>query len=212
MKLKTAKDFTVPKHLRTNAEKKTVQLVQLQQQVRSRGLTRYSGALNSDPACSPPPPTVFQIYQKRSDMNARVLALRDSKSALVGQFHSRLRDLRTLQERLPPEQWRPVPAAPTLTRDETPDTKLRYDSITLQRYAAPGWHDEAPELPIVVQREGEDERRGTHTPDALSELEQEMQETETIRQLHLQDALIKQVVTDVSIHFTITPAPPAVVH
>ncbi|XP_062841766.1 cilia- and flagella-associated protein 44 isoform X2 [Trichomycterus rosablanca] len=188
-KLKTAKDFTVPEHLRSNVEKKTAQLVQLEE----------------------------QIYQKKSHMNARVLALRDSKSALITQLHSHMRQLVTLQERLPPEKRRPLPTVPTLAPEETPEKKLRYDPPTLQRYAAirakmmPAGqydeHEEAPDLLRLVQQESEEDKRdeeerapcgdssenGTHTPEPLSELEQEIKEVEEIRNLHLQDSLLKQM-------------------
>uniref|UniRef100_A0A8B9KLV5 Cilia- and flagella-associated protein 44 n=1 Tax=Astyanax mexicanus TaxID=7994 RepID=A0A8B9KLV5_ASTMX len=103
-KLKTAKDFTVPEHLRVNTEKKRMQLAILEE----------------------------QIFQRKDEMNARVLALRDSKVALISQLHSLLRRLQTLQKHLPSEKRRPLPTLPTLLPEETPERKLNYSYAHLQ--------------------------------------------------------------------------------
>uniref|UniRef100_W5L5L2 Cilia- and flagella-associated protein 44 n=1 Tax=Astyanax mexicanus TaxID=7994 RepID=W5L5L2_ASTMX len=103
-KLKTAKDFTVPEHLRVNTEKKRMQLAILEE----------------------------QIFQRKDEMNARVLALRDSKVALISQLRSLLRRLQTLQKHLPSEKRRPLPTLPTLLPEETPERKLNYSYAHLQ--------------------------------------------------------------------------------
>ena len=69
-------------------------------------------------------------------MNSRVLALRDSKVALISLLRSLRSQLRTLQELLPVEKRRQLPAVPTLLPEETPERKLRYSRATLQHYAA----------------------------------------------------------------------------
>ncbi|XP_076869601.1 cilia- and flagella-associated protein 44 isoform X2 [Brachyhypopomus gauderio] len=187
LKLKTAKDFTVPEHLRTNMEKKTVELATLE----------------------------LQIYQKKSEMNARVLALRDSKVELISQLHLLSRQLLALQGRLPPEKRRPPPLVPAPAPEETPERRLSYTHHTLQRYAAlRAQADQQGEpqdvLEVLWQEEKEKEEEeariaeeygrprgcsgaGKRPEGQLSELEQEVLEVEEIQNLYLQDVLLKQM-------------------
>ncbi|XP_066534174.1 cilia- and flagella-associated protein 44 isoform X2 [Hoplias malabaricus] len=177
-KLKTAKDFTVPEHLRMNVERKSAQLAVLEE----------------------------QIYQRKSKMNARVLALRDSKVALISLLHSLQTQLRTLQQLLPTEKHRPLPTVPTLLSEETPERKLCYSHTNLQQYKAPRAgrrQEEVQEVPVLLQQESmedthtEEELRhshvNTHSEQQLTELEHEMKEMEDIHNLYLQDKLIKQM-------------------
>ncbi|KAK3541496.1 hypothetical protein QTP86_027240, partial [Hemibagrus guttatus] len=189
-KLKTAKDFIVPEHRRMNVEKKIAQMDELEE----------------------------QIYQRKNQMNAHVLALRDSKVALVSQFRSHVRQLLAVQKLLPPEKHRPPPTTPTLTSEETPERDLQYSRTTLERYAAAqakmsqngrdDVHEESRDVLEMMQQDGvEDtgteeehtEEEGIHTEEEhihsrenLSELEQEILEVEEIRNFYLQDKLIKQ--------------------
>uniref|UniRef100_A0A8K9X508 Cilia- and flagella-associated protein 44 n=1 Tax=Oncorhynchus mykiss TaxID=8022 RepID=A0A8K9X508_ONCMY len=71
-KLKTAKDFTVPEHLRMNAEKKRAQLVHLEE----------------------------KIHERKTQMNSRIMALRDTKVSLVSRLRSQAQQLQAVQERL----------------------------------------------------------------------------------------------------------------
>ncbi|XP_017572667.1 cilia- and flagella-associated protein 44 isoform X3 [Pygocentrus nattereri] len=184
-KLKTAKDFTVPEHLRMNVEKKKAQLVILEE----------------------------QIYQRKSEMNERVLALRDSKVALISLLRSLLSQLRTLQELLPVEKRRPLPSVPTLLPEETPERKLRYSRATLHRYATlrdkvgcptqEKGQEQTQDVLELLQRENEEDihteeelthsQENTHTQEQLTELELEMKHVEEIRSLYMQDTLIKQM-------------------
>ncbi|KAB5533238.1 hypothetical protein PHYPO_G00129510 [Pangasianodon hypophthalmus] len=199
-KLKTAQDYTVPEHLRMNVEKKTAQLVELEE----------------------------QIYQRKSQMNVRVLALRDSKVALVSQFRSHMHQLLAVQKLLPPEKHRPPPTTPVLTPEETPEKELQYSRTTLERYAAArakmshtSWDDKHEEPRDVLEMMQQDVDEDTHAEEEhthaeeedthaeeehthaeevhiharenLSELEQEMMEVEEIRNLYLQDKLIRQM-------------------
>ncbi|XP_072513801.1 cilia- and flagella-associated protein 44 [Salminus brasiliensis] len=184
-KLKTAKDFTVPEHLRMNAEKKRAQLVILEE----------------------------QIYQRKSEMNARVLALRDSKVALISLLRSLLGRLLNLQELLPVGKRRPLPTVPTLLPEETPERKLRYSRATLQRFAA--LRDQAgrsaqeegqEELPDVLELLQQELKEDAHAQEKithlqvstpiqvpLTELEQASKQVEEIRSLYMQDTLITQM-------------------
>ncbi|XP_060756825.1 cilia- and flagella-associated protein 44 [Neoarius graeffei] len=183
-KLKTEKGFIVPQHLRMNVEKKAAQLVALKE----------------------------QIYQRKSQMNVRVLALRDLKVALISQFHSYMHQLLAVQKLLPPEKHRPPPTTPTLTPEETPERELQYSHTTLERYAAAraqvshsscdGKHEDPPDVLEMMQQ---DSNKDSHTEEEytpakelhtlskenLSELE--IMEVEEIRNLYLQDKLIKQM-------------------
>uniref|UniRef100_A0A8C7N0F8 Cilia- and flagella-associated protein 44 n=1 Tax=Oncorhynchus kisutch TaxID=8019 RepID=A0A8C7N0F8_ONCKI len=107
-KLKTAKDFTVPEHLRMNAEKKRAQLVHLEE----------------------------KIHERKTQMNSRIMALRDTKVSLVSRLRSQAQQLQAVQERLAPHFCSPAPTLPSLLPEETPETKLRYTRTTLQRYGA----------------------------------------------------------------------------
>ncbi|XP_067108345.1 LOW QUALITY PROTEIN: cilia- and flagella-associated protein 44 [Osmerus mordax] len=115
-KLKTAKDFTVPEHLRMNAEKKRAQLVILEE----------------------------EIHAKKAQMNARIMALRDAKVRLVSRLRSQGRRIRAVQERLAPAlHRRPAPLPSLLPRRRrrgssatTSSTLQRYGALRAQRWGA----------------------------------------------------------------------------
>ncbi|XP_062376877.1 cilia- and flagella-associated protein 44 [Sardina pilchardus] len=198
-KLKTAKDFSVPEHLRMNAEKKRAQLVTLEE----------------------------RIYNQKMEMNARVMELRDGKVALLASLHSLLHRLRDVQRRLPASERRPLPALPALLPEETPEKKLRYTRTTLRRYGAllkdrearhggGGGADEEEEgddLLAELGKEGqgeeeeEEERKGSggsrqtgegevggeEEQEMETELEEEMRRVEEIKNLYLQDSLLQEI-------------------
>ncbi|XP_053530993.1 cilia- and flagella-associated protein 44 isoform X1 [Ictalurus punctatus] len=165
-KLKTAKDFTVPEHLRMNVEKKTAQVIELEE----------------------------QIYQRKIQMNERVLALRDSKVALVSQFHSQMRQLQAVQKLLPPDKHRPPPATPTLTPEETPEREMQYSRTTLKHYAAArakmshtSWdekHEEPQDVLEMMQQEGDEdthaEEEHTHAEEEHTHAEEEHTHAEEV--------------------------------
>ncbi|XP_073677561.1 cilia- and flagella-associated protein 44 [Garra rufa] len=187
-KLKSAKDFTVPEHLRMNVEKKRVQLVELEK----------------------------KIFEKKSEMNSRVMALRDSKVEIVSQLHAQMEQLQMIQQHLPPKKRCPLPAVPDLMPEEMPERKHRYTRATLERYAA--LRDKLASTGLEEQQDGqnildllEQEMQDTHTEsqdmqienegekihsqkeEKLTELEKEMREIEEIRNLCQQDQLLKQM-------------------
>ncbi|XP_041923604.1 cilia- and flagella-associated protein 44 isoform X1 [Alosa sapidissima] len=197
-KLKTAKDFSVPEHLRMNAEKKRAQLVTLEE----------------------------RIYNQKMEMNTRVMDLRDSKVALLASLRSLLHRLQEVQERLPASKRQPLPSLPTLLPEETPEKKLRYTRDTLRRYDAllkarevqrrgGGGADEGEEGdPLLTelgkegQREEEEEERkesgrtrqtgeeevgGEEEQEMETELEKEMRRVEEIKNLDLQDSLLQEI-------------------
>ncbi|XP_063072845.1 cilia- and flagella-associated protein 44 [Engraulis encrasicolus] len=212
-KLKTAKDFTVPEHLRMNVDKKRAQLVALEE----------------------------KIYEQKTEMNSRVLALRNSKVALLSCMQDCLERLRDVQALLPPAKRLPLPSLPSMLPEETPERKQRYTRNTLRRYSTllrqraelrgrtlsseEGEGEEGQgglekegggEVDILTQlameEEGEQER-GEEEAEERSEgsreeeqeeeekeeegeptgMEEEMMTIEEIRNLHLQDTLLQQM-------------------
>ncbi|CAB1323036.1 unnamed protein product [Coregonus sp. 'balchen'] len=188
-KLKTAKDFTVPEHLRMNAEKKRAQLVHLEE----------------------------KIHERKTQMNSRIMALRDTKVRLVSRLRSQAQQLQAVQECLAPHFCSPAPTLPSLLPEETPERKLRYTRTTLQRYGAlraqrACTHGQEPEggLTLLEQLEAEiegEEETPYHTPAdrrereveeaGVTELEEEMREVEEIRLLYEEDSLLEQMSSSV---------------
>ncbi|XP_060756826.1 cilia- and flagella-associated protein 44-like [Neoarius graeffei] len=168
-KLKTEKGFIVPQHLRMNVEKKMAQFIELGE----------------------------QIYQRKSHMNMRVLALRDLKVALVSQFHSYMHQLLAVQKLLPPEKHRPPPTMPTLTPEETPDRELERYSAARAQMSHSSWDDE--------QEESQDDKalytweeyrlgfyKHTISGENLTEVK-DVLELEELLNLHVQHKLIKKM-------------------
>ncbi|XP_034144335.1 cilia- and flagella-associated protein 44 isoform X2 [Esox lucius] len=189
-KLKTTKDFTVPEHLRMNAEKKRAQLVHLEE----------------------------KIHEKKAQMNSRIMTLRDTKVSLLSRLGSQAQQLQAVQEHLAPHLCSPAPTLPALLPEETPERKLRYTRSTLQRCGAlkarrswtrggePEGGQTLLEL-LALEKEGDEGGRETpcHTPAdrkeerevgeaaGLTGLEEEMRKVEEIRLLYEQDTLLEQM-------------------
>ncbi|MBN3326680.1 CFA44 protein, partial [Atractosteus spatula] len=192
-KLKTAKDFTVPEHLRMNAEKKRVQLVNLEE----------------------------KMHDLKTDMNEKIMSLRNSKVESIRQIRDCVLQLRTVQSRLDPAKRLPVPSVPTLLPEEMPERKMRYTRDTLLRYkqlrakhartADPeGGEDESGFLGLELAGREQEEMLACESPhregtpcssesqteqyDAvLTDLEEEMQQAEEIRHLYLQESLLQRL-------------------
>ncbi|KAM6977661.1 cilia- and flagella-associated protein 44 [Aplochiton taeniatus] len=192
-KLKTAKNFTVPEHLRINAEKKRIQLVVLEE----------------------------KIYEKKTNMNSRIMALRDAKVRLVSYLDSQIQQLQAVQARLAPNFRYSPPVRPKLLPEETPERKMRYTRTTLQRYgalrakrAAKKLHQEQDEEgqslleQLESQIKGQEGGEGTwekpvpgtgqsggqpEEDAGMTDMEQESREEEEIRWLFEQDTLLEEM-------------------
>ncbi|KAM3935997.1 cilia- and flagella-associated protein 44 [Leptodactylus fuscus] len=105
-KLKTAKDYTVPEHLRINAERKRNELSMLES----------------------------MIHEKKSSMNRSIMALRDLKLETIEKMKTLVQEVRVIQEALDPSKHLPVPRVPSMLPDETPEKKFQYDSETLHKF------------------------------------------------------------------------------
>ncbi|XP_040053049.2 cilia- and flagella-associated protein 44 [Gasterosteus aculeatus] len=197
-KLKSDKDFTVPKHLRMNAERKRAELIGLEE----------------------------KIFEKQTEMNRRIVALRDSKVHLVSQLHAQTQQVHSVQQRLPAHLHRPPPALPAMLPEETPEKRLQYSNVTLKRYKAlmeqrfqtieqEGATHLLEQLENEMEAE-EDESGKEGTPSTsgssgtleeeemaeeegpeLSELEEELRREEEITLLHEQDCLLEQMQSSV---------------
>uniref|UniRef100_A0A8C4RRV9 Cilia- and flagella-associated protein 44 n=1 Tax=Erpetoichthys calabaricus TaxID=27687 RepID=A0A8C4RRV9_ERPCA len=99
-KLKTAKDFTVPEHLRMTPEKKRRQL----------------------------------MYDAKSEINSKVLALRDNKIACIDQIRRHVEELKNMQANMEPSKRLPLPKLPSLLPQEVPERKMQYTEETLIAY------------------------------------------------------------------------------
>ncbi|XP_077335811.1 cilia- and flagella-associated protein 44 isoform X3 [Lithobates pipiens] len=105
-KLKTAEDYTVPEHLRINAEQKRNELAMLE------GI----------------------IHEQKSAMNRSILELRDFKAETIEQMKSLVAELKVIQSMLEPSKHLPIPKVPSMHPDEIPERKFQYDSETLQKF------------------------------------------------------------------------------
>uniref|UniRef100_A0A7N6BMS0 Cilia- and flagella-associated protein 44 n=1 Tax=Anabas testudineus TaxID=64144 RepID=A0A7N6BMS0_ANATE len=204
LKLKSAKDFTVPIHLRMNAERKRAELIGLEQNMR----------------------------EKQTEMNRRIVALRDSKVRLVLQLKTQAQELQKVQQRLAAHLHRPPPSLPSILPEETPEKKLRYSRATLERYRVlreqrfkdvkkvdlEGAASLLEQLEKELEgqegkKEDEEEERGEEGTLSvspltrenvpveegveLSALEEELQREEEIILLHKQDSLLEQMESSV---------------
>lgn len=74
------------------------------------------------------------MCEKQTEMNRRIVALRDSKVRLVLQLKTQAQELQKVQQRLAAHLHRPPPSLPSILPEETPEKKLRYSRATLERY------------------------------------------------------------------------------
>ncbi|XP_033981538.1 cilia- and flagella-associated protein 44 isoform X1 [Trematomus bernacchii] len=191
LKLKSDKDFTMPKHLRMNAERKSTELIGLEEKIR----------------------------EKQTEMNQRIVALRDSKVRLVSQLRSQTQQVLTVQLRLPAHLHHPPPTLPAILPEETPEKRLQFNRATLVRYRrlrdqrvqSMEQDEQEDSTYILAQLEKEVEREeGTLSHSAssvtreeeeegaeLSELEEELRREEEIKLLHEQDSLLEQMESSV---------------
>ncbi|XP_033641081.1 cilia- and flagella-associated protein 44-like isoform X3 [Asterias rubens] len=105
-KLKTAKDYSVPEHLRMNALKKRNQLVTLEE----------------------------MIHKHKSEFNHRLVTLRNKKIDLIKEIQKCLMELKDMHKVLSDDQKKPLPECPQLYPCETPEKKLEYTRETLMKF------------------------------------------------------------------------------
>ncbi|XP_041816587.1 cilia- and flagella-associated protein 44 [Chelmon rostratus] len=201
LKLKSAKDFTLPKHMKMTAERKRAELIGLEENIRER----------------------------QTEMNKRIMALRDCKVRLVSQLRAQAQQAQRVQQRLAAHLHRPIPTVPNMLPEETPEKRLQYSRATIeryrvlreQRYRSLEQEGAASLLELLEnemkgqegkEEEEEEERGEERTPGLsassvareeeetaveegaeLSELEEELQREEEIRLLYERDSLLEQM-------------------
>ncbi|XP_069745603.1 cilia- and flagella-associated protein 44-like isoform X2 [Narcine bancroftii] len=105
-KLKTAPDYTVPEHLRINAETKRNQLIRLEE----------------------------LIHELKSEMSKKVMDLRNTKLDIIEQITILRKELILIQTKLDPSQHLPIPEIPSMQPDEMPEKKFQYDPKKLLEF------------------------------------------------------------------------------
>ncbi|XP_061656400.1 cilia- and flagella-associated protein 44-like isoform X3 [Syngnathoides biaculeatus] len=106
LKLKTDKNFTVPKHLRMSANRKKVEMINLEDNIR----------------------------EKQTEMNREILALRDFKLLLLSKLGAQAKQFQRIQNHLPSKLRCCPPHAPTIRLEEVPEKSLQCTRAILERY------------------------------------------------------------------------------
>ncbi|XP_064412807.1 cilia- and flagella-associated protein 44 [Latimeria chalumnae] len=192
-KLKSAIDYSVPEHLRINTEKKKKQLVVLE----------------------------AQAHQLKYEMNKKILALRDTKVAIIEQVKVLVEELKFIQSNLDPAVHVPIPKVPVLLLEETPETKFQYTKETLLHFKVEQEQKakaqkQAPAQGFRGFLADQSQAQATQPGGELSkdkksnlvstigvdqsvilhphsELEKEISKTEQIRSLYVQGSIINQI-------------------
>ncbi|XP_076438307.1 cilia- and flagella-associated protein 44-like isoform X2 [Babylonia areolata] len=203
-KLKTAKDYVVPDHLRMNVEKARGRLLVLKD----------------------------QIHEYKYEFNVRLLALRDRKIRIIEEIRQLVNELLQVQTGLKKSKHRQAPSIPEMHLDEMPEKRLEYTRDTLIKFrqemvdqaaaAKKGGADTsgfgggfgggggggAPDKQAAAgqkqtsfmstrapsrQEETKEETELEEEEEQLSPLEQEIQETEQIRLEYEQSRLISRI-------------------
>ncbi|KAL5020106.1 hypothetical protein ScPMuIL_002998 [Solemya velum] len=105
-KLKTAKDYVVPDHLRMNVEKARGRLLILKD----------------------------AIHEYKYNFNVQLLALRDKKVSTIEQIRELVAELKEVRSRLTPDKRKKTPPIPELHPEEMPEKKLEYTRETLIQF------------------------------------------------------------------------------
>ncbi|CAJ1071125.1 cilia- and flagella-associated protein 44 [Xyrichtys novacula] len=192
IQLKSDKDFKMPKQLRMNAERKRAELTSLEK----------------------------NIHQKQTEMNRRIVALRDSKVRLRSQLRAQVEQIKRVQRHLPAHLHRSPPTLFTILPEETPEKRMQYSRATLERYQVLREQrlksiEEEEDTGVLeqLQKELEEEEKEREERETLrlsdlskekeetagnegaemTELEEELKKEEEIRLLHEQDSLLEQM-------------------
>ncbi|XP_075448975.1 cilia- and flagella-associated protein 44 isoform X2 [Ascaphus truei] len=104
--LKTAKDYTVPEHLRMNAARKRKELAVLES----------------------------MIHEQKSAMNRWILSLRDLKVASIEEIQRLVLEVEVIQSMLDSFRHLPIPPVPCMHPNETPEKRFQYNSDTLMKF------------------------------------------------------------------------------
>ncbi|XP_061656412.1 cilia- and flagella-associated protein 44-like [Syngnathoides biaculeatus] len=150
LKLKTDKNFTVPKHLRMSADRKKAEITDLEGNIR----------------------------QKQIEMNTEIVALRDSKLLLLSKLRAEAKQFQRFQSLLPSHLQHHQPRLPTIHPQEikdkmaqcTPTILERYRVLREQRFRCTEPEDQEGGISLLKQLENEmEEMEGVGDMSELSE-------------------------------------------
>ncbi|NXT46065.1 CFA44 protein, partial [Pluvianellus socialis] len=198
--LKTATNYRVPEHKRTNAEKKAIQLTSLE----------------------------MLIHKKKVNMNTEIMSLRDLKVSTIDEIKCLVQELKSIQAALDLSECLPLPLIPQLHPDEVPEKKFKCDNDILLKFkeeqeakaklqeqleGCPSSHAsrhgflQAPSIkeidhvaqaagahPVKIESSVVTEQEVVETEKAEpTEMELEILKREKIKNLYLQETLIKKI-------------------
>ncbi|NWW12149.1 CFA44 protein, partial [Oreocharis arfaki] len=105
-RLKTATDYTLTEHERMSTEKKMMQLASLEELIR----------------------------RMKMNMNKEVVSLRDLKVSTIDEIKGLVKELKSIQASLDLSEHLPIPPIPHLHPDEVPEKVIEYNSDVLLRF------------------------------------------------------------------------------
>ncbi|XP_053710641.1 cilia- and flagella-associated protein 44 [Synchiropus splendidus] len=183
-KLKSAKDFTVPKHLRMTLERKRAEKRSLEEKWNpTAGMLRQ----------------MLKLREKQVEMNRRIWALRDSKARLVSELHEKSNQLQRVHKLLPSHLHRLSPSIPRLLPEEEGGSTLtehRNIFPAVEKDRLLGFLERIEEEEQGMSLTAEDQEGSFNAE--LSQLEEELLKGAEIKLLYLQDSLIEQMERSVS--------------
>ncbi|NWV47572.1 CFA44 protein, partial [Daphoenositta chrysoptera] len=194
-RLKTSTNYTLTEHERMNTEKKMMQLASLEELIR----------------------------KMKSDMNKEIVSLRDLKVSIIDEIKGLVKELKAIQASLYLSEHVPVPLIPQLHPDEVPEKVIEYNSDVLLKFKeeqeaeaklkeplegcpssrafrhvflrAPPVEEGDPmagDASVVVSEEQKAVEMEEAEP---TEMELEISKREKIKNLYLQETLIKKINT-----------------
>ncbi|NXK95673.1 CFA44 protein, partial [Formicarius rufipectus] len=194
-KLKTSSDYRLPEHMHVNTARKMMQLASLKQ----------------------------FIHSKKENMNKEIVSLRDLKVSIIDEIKCLVQELKSIQATLDVSECLPLPLIPQLHPDEVPEKKFECNSDILLKFKeeqakqlegspsfrafrrgffpapsveeidpmaqAAGAHRMSIASPVgTEQQEGFEMEKAEPT-----EMELEILKREKIKNLYLQETLIKKI-------------------
>ncbi|NXY02728.1 CFA44 protein, partial [Pteruthius melanotis] len=105
-RLKTATNYTLTEHERMNTEKKMMQLASLEE----------------------------LIHKMKMNMNKEILSLRDLKVSIIDEIKGLVKELKSIQASLDLSEHLPIPPIPQLHPDEVPEKVIEHNSDVLLKF------------------------------------------------------------------------------
>lgn len=89
-----------------------------------------------------------QILEKQTEMNERIVALRDLKIQLLSQLQAQAEQVKKVQQGLAPHHHCPILSLPEMLPEEIPENRLQCSPEALERYRL--LREERYRSPILV--------------------------------------------------------------